>query len=144
MFAWSVWMDGGWAVTDVTGRDADDGIQRFPGSSGTGVFFRLASARGGGAVVPIMANPDVSPNPTHQDISPELLDLLRCPVAVHFKDKGDDPGRLRLVRGCWLVCDDSGLKYPVVEGIPNMLVPEGEKWKDTAEADLPVPPPDPE
>ncbi len=74
-------------------------------------------------------------------ISPELLEILRCPVAVHFKDKGDDPGRLRLVRGAWLVCDDSGYKYPVRDGIPEMLVEIGEKWKDVAEDDLPVPPP---
>jgi uncharacterized protein YbaR (Trm112 family) len=45
------------------------------------------------------------------------------------------------VRDCWLVCDDSGLKYPVRDGIAIMLVEEGEKWRSTAEADLPVPPP---
>ena len=74
-------------------------------------------------------------------INPDLLEILRCPVAVHATDKGDDPGRLRLVKDSWLVCDDSGYKYPVVDGIPVMLVESGEKWKDTAEADLPVPPP---
>jgi hypothetical protein len=74
-------------------------------------------------------------------INPDLLDILRCPVGVHLTDKGDDPGRLRLVKDSWLVCDDSGLKYPIVDGIPVMLVDEGEKWKGTAEADLPVPPP---
>lgn len=75
-------------------------------------------------------------------ISPEFLEILRCPVAVHYKDKGSDPGRLRLVRdGYWLVCDDSGYKYPIVEGIPRMLVEIGEKYKGVAEADLPVPPP---
>ena len=75
-------------------------------------------------------------------VSDELMEILRCPVAVHFPDKGEDPGRLRLVEGCWLVCDDSGYKYPIREGIPVMLVDEGEKWKDTAEEDLPVPPPE--
>ena len=65
-------------------------------------------------------------------VSDELMEILRCPVAVHYKDKGDDPGRLRLVRDCWLVCDDSGYKYPIREGIPVMLVDEGEKWKDTS------------
>ena len=74
-------------------------------------------------------------------ISPEFLEILRCPVAVHYKDRGDDPGRLRLVHGCWLVCDDSGMKYPIVDGIPNLLISEGEKWKDTPEDQLPVPPP---
>ncbi len=72
----------------------------------------------------------------------DLLDLLRCPVAVHFKDRGDDPGRLELYRDSWLVCADSGYKYPIRNGIPVMLVDEGEKWKDTAPEDLPVPPPE--
>jgi uncharacterized protein len=74
-------------------------------------------------------------------INPELLEILRCPVAVHFKDKGDDPGKLRLVKDTWLVCDDSGYKYPIRDGIPVMLIDEGEKWKNTPEAELPVPPP---
>jgi uncharacterized protein YbaR (Trm112 family) len=39
------------------------------------------------------------------------------------------------------VCADSGLKYPVRDGIPVMLIEEGEKWKDTVVPDLPVPPP---
>ena len=74
-------------------------------------------------------------------ISPELLDILRCPVAVHYQDHGDDPGRLELVHGCWLVSEDSGYKYPIRDGIPVMLVEVGEKYKDMAVADLPVPPP---
>ena len=75
-------------------------------------------------------------------ISDDLLEILRCPVAVHYTDKGDDPGRLRLVHDCWLVCDDSGYKYPIVDDIPVMLVDVGEKYRDVAEEDLPVPPPD--
>ena len=75
-------------------------------------------------------------------LDPELLDILRCPEAVHFTDKGDDPGKLELVRdGHWLVCEDSGNKYPIRDGIPVMLVDEGQKWRDTAVEDLPVPPP---
>jgi uncharacterized protein YbaR (Trm112 family) len=74
-------------------------------------------------------------------ISPELLEILRCPLAVQAKEYGDDPGRLRLVKNSWLVCDDSGLKYPIRDGIPVMLIEEGQKWKAMAEADLPVPPP---
>lgn len=73
-------------------------------------------------------------------ISQEMLNLLRCPIAVHY-DEPDDPGRLRLVKDTWLVCDDSGYKYPIRDGIPVMLPEEGEKWKDVAEEDLPVPPP---
>lgn len=81
-----------------------------------------------------MANPT-----TEFDVA--QLQLLRCPVAVHYKDKGSDPGRLELVKGCWLVCADSGYKYPIRDGIPVMLVDEGERWKDTSIDDLPVPPP---
>ena len=74
-------------------------------------------------------------------IHPDLLEILRCPVAVHYTDRGDDPGRLELVHGCWLVSADSGYKYPIRDGIPIMLIDEGEKWKDTPVAQLPVPPP---
>lgn len=74
-------------------------------------------------------------------IDPELLNILRCPVAVQAKDKGEDPGRLELVNGYWLVSKDSGYKYPIRNGIPVMLVDEGKKWKDTPVDSLPVPPP---
>lgn len=70
------------------------------------------------------------------------LEVLRCPVAVQYTDKGDDPGRLELVKDYWLVSADSGYKYPIRNGIPVLLVEEGEKWKDTAVDDLPVPPPE--
>lgn len=74
-------------------------------------------------------------------ISRELLEILRCPKAVQSDEYGDDPGRLRLVRNAWLVSDDSGLKYPIRDGIPVMLIEEGEKWKDIPDDELPVPPP---
>lgn len=74
--------------------------------------------------------------------SAEDLEMLRCPEAVHYTDKGDDPGRLRLVHGCWLVCDDSGYKYPIRDGIPVMMIDVGARYKNVNENDLPVPPPD--
>ena len=75
-------------------------------------------------------------------ISKELFDILRCPQAVQEKEKyGEDPGRLRIVKNSWLVCDDSGLKYPIRDGIPVMLIDEGEKWSAVADDELPVPPP---
>ena len=75
-------------------------------------------------------------------ISPYLLEVLRCPVAVRSKKSaGDDPGRLRIVGEYWLVCDESGMKYPIRNGIPIMLIEAGEKWRNTAESDLPIPPP---
>jgi len=75
-------------------------------------------------------------------IKPELLEILRCPLAVRSDQYGDDPGRLTLVHDCWLVCEDNGYKYPIRDGIPVMLIEVGEKWKDTAVEDLPVPPPE--
>jgi uncharacterized protein YbaR (Trm112 family) len=75
-------------------------------------------------------------------ISADLLEILRDPLAVQDKEKyGDDPGRLELVHNCWLVSKDTGLKYPIKEGIPVMLIEEGMKWKDTPIDSLPVPPP---
>lgn len=75
-------------------------------------------------------------------ISRELFEILRCPLAVQEPEKyGDDPGKLRIVKNSWLVSDDSGLKYPIRDGIPVMLIDEGQKWKDMADEALPVPPP---
>jgi len=79
---------------------------------------------------------------TDYTIDPEIIELLRCPEAVRYTDKGDDPGRLRLVHGCWLVCDDSGNKYPIRDGIPVMMLDVGTKYKTVSEDELPVPPPD--
>ena len=66
--------------------------------------------------------------------------MLRCAPFPDLFD--DDPGRLRLVKDCWLVCDETGLKYPIQDGIPIMLVDVGESFRDTADDDLPVPPPE--
>ncbi len=75
-------------------------------------------------------------------IDPELVEILRCPEAVHYTDMGEDPGRLELVHDCWLVCADSGYKYPIRDGIPVLLIDVGKKYKDVPVDDLPVPPPD--
>lgn len=69
-------------------------------------------------------------------VDPELLQMLRCPACVSERD-----GLLDLVRESWLVCRDCGRKYPIVDGIPVMLIDEGDKWRDTLVDDLPVPPP---
>ena len=75
-------------------------------------------------------------------ISKELLEILRDPLAVQEKEKyGADPGKLELVHNCWLVSNDTGLKYPIRDGIPIMLIDEGMKWKNTPVSSLPVPPP---
>lgn len=69
-------------------------------------------------------------------IKKELLDILRCPACVREKD-----GLLTLVRDAWLVCQDCGRKYPIVDEIPVMLIDEGDKWTATDASKLPVPPP---
>ena len=69
-------------------------------------------------------------------VNQELLEILRCPACVREKD-----GLLKVYRESWLVCQDCGRKYPIVEEIPVMLIEEGEKWVKVAENDLPVPPP---
>ena len=71
-------------------------------------------------------------------IKQDLMDILRCPVCVKEKE-----GRLKLVKDTWLVCEECGRKYPVVEDIPVMLISEGDKWQKSDAVDLPVPPPRP-
>ena len=78
-------------------------------------------------------------------VTQELLSILRCPACVSGPERkpGPDPGQLALVRDTWLVCQEQGCgrKYPIVDGIPVMLIDTGDKWSRTAVADLPVPPP---
>jgi uncharacterized protein YbaR (Trm112 family) len=52
--------------------------------------------------------------PSEGAVSPELLDLLVCPL-------GKAPLRLE---GDSLVCTRCGLVYRVTDGIPNMLIDE--------------------
>lgn len=74
-------------------------------------------------------------------ISSDLLEILRDPAAVQETEKyGPDPGKLELVFNSWLVSADTGYKYPIKDGIPVMLIEEGERWKDTPIEDLPMPP----
>lgn len=68
----------------------------------------------------------------------ELLEILRCPVCVH--GEGEDPGQLELVREVWLVCHQCGRKYPIRDGIPVMLIEEGDKYRETAVEALPETP----
>ncbi len=78
-------------------------------------------------------------------VSQDLLEILRCPYCVSgpTRKSGDDPGRLELVNETWLVCQepDCNRKYPIKEDIPVMLIEEGDKWVDTAAAELPEPGP---
>lgn len=72
-------------------------------------------------------------------INEELLEILRCPVCVKEKT-----GLLERAREVWLVCNDCGRKYPIVEEIPVMLIAVGDKWRSIKIEELPVPPPRPE
>ena len=69
-------------------------------------------------------------------VDKDLLDMLRCPNCVQEKD-----GLLEYYQESWLICQDCGRKYPIVDDIPVMLIDEGDKWIDTQKKDLPVPPP---
>lgn len=74
-------------------------------------------------------------------ISADLLEILRDPAAVQNPELyGPDPGQLELVLNSWLVSKDTGYKYPIKDGIPVMLIEEGERWKDTPIDELPMPP----
>ena len=69
-------------------------------------------------------------------INQDLLEILRCPACVREKD-----GILTIHQDTWLVCQDCGRKYPIVDDIPVMLIDEGDKWAKVSETDLPIPPP---
>ncbi len=68
----------------------------------------------------------------------EFLNTLRCPACAR-----ENKGKLLYHRESWLLCTDCGRKYPIPDGIPCLLVAEGDRWKNTAQQDLPVPPPNP-
>ncbi|MBE3143483.1 MAG: Trm112 family protein [Planctomycetes bacterium] len=71
-------------------------------------------------------------------VHPDLLEILRCPACVRERE-----GKLEFYKESWLICQDCGRKYPVVNDIPVMLISEGDRWNSTAITDLPVPPPQP-
>jgi SAM-dependent methyltransferase len=77
------------------------------------------------------------------DDDKDRFSLLRCPHCISLKHGNqDDPGRLKLFRGCWLVCQEAkcGRKYPLYNGPPVMLIRESDNWVDISTDDLPVNP----
>ncbi len=56
------------------------------------------------------------------ELSPDLLSLLVCPRCKGKLEPMDD--------GASLVCRGCRLKYPVVDGIPVMLIDEAEELGD--------------
>ena len=61
----------------------------------------------------------------------ELLEILACPFCR---------SEVRLERDSWLVCQNQECrrKYPIVEGIPVLLIEEGDKHIDTEVEDLDI------
>jgi len=66
-------------------------------------------------------------------LDPHLLEILRCPACVR---NGPNAGLLDR-HGNWLVCRDCSRKYPIRQGVPIMLIEEGDRHRDTPIADLP-------
>lgn len=55
------------------------------------------------------------------EVGQDLLDILVCP---------DDKQELEYVDGKWLVCHTCGRQYPIVDGIPVMLIEVGDKYQE--------------
>src|SRR5262245_35546239 len=60
-----------------------------------------------------------------RSVSPELLEILACPVdkkpvELYTDNSGKE----------WLLNPRNGYRYPIEDGIPIMLIEEGEKNKD--------------
>lgn len=50
-------------------------------------------------------------------LNAELLAILRCPL---------DPSNPLLEDGAWLVCRNCGIRFPIKDGIPVLIVEEAE------------------
>lgn len=62
-----------------------------------------------------------TPGAAKRTISKELLEILACPADKQPVElQGDD----------FLVCHTCGRRYPIEDGIPIMLIEEGDKHKD--------------
>lgn len=62
----------------------------------------------------------VAPLTGKREISPELLSILACPADKQPVTLEND----------FLVCRSCGRRYPVEDGIPIMLIEEGDKHRD--------------
>ncbi len=62
-------------------------------------------------------------------ISEDLLAILACPACKT---------KVQLAKSSWLVCanDECRRKYPIRDGIPIMLIEEGDKYAGVAVEDL--------
>jgi uncharacterized protein YbaR (Trm112 family) len=64
---------------------------------------------------------DIDESKLGGEVSPDLLEILVCP---------DDKQDLEYIDGKWLVCHACGRQYPIVDGIPVMLIEVGDKYRD--------------
>ena len=76
--------------------------------------FDLAPVGGSGD------GPATLPAASQRTISPELLEILACPADKQPVELQDN----------FLICRTCGRKYPVEDGIPIMLIEEGDKHRD--------------
>lgn len=62
-------------------------------------------------------------------LNEELLAILACPACKT---------KVTLVADKWLVCQNEACrrKYPIKDGIPVMLIEEGDKYRDVSLAEL--------
>lgn len=62
-------------------------------------------------------------------LNEELLAILACPACKQ---------KVRLLADKWLVCVNAECrrKYPIKDGIPYMLIEEGDKYIHVSEEDL--------
>jgi uncharacterized protein len=60
-----------------------------------------------------------------RSVSPELLEILACPVDKKPVELISDASGKE-----WLLNPRNGYRYPIEDGIPIMLIEEGEKHKD--------------
>ena len=65
-------------------------------------------------------------------ISEDLLAILACPSCK---------AKVELVKESWLVCtnEECSRKYPIRDGIPIMLIEEGDKYVEVDVEDLDTP-----
>lgn len=102
------------------------------GAVGYMIFQRLKGGENGQPPIETVTEEDVAVTATDTgyeidesklggEISQDLLDILVCP---------DDKQELEYVDEEWLVCHTCGRQYPIVDGIPVMLIEVGDKYKD--------------
>lgn len=102
------------------------------GAVGYMVFQRLKGDEDGQVPAGMVTEEDVAVTATDTgyeidesklggEVSDDLLDILVCP---------DDKQDLEYVNGKWLICHTCGRQYPIVDGIPVMLIEVGDQYKD--------------